>query len=108
MSKPTLQELIRSTGENQAAFARSLGMTSQTLNNWLVRGIPGSRLFDVADLLGVPAEDIRHLVADAKKKALSPEQEIAHFRLIFGQLQPEQQLEVLHALRRIALDSQAP
>ena len=40
-------------------FRRYIEATSQQVNNWLTRGVPGSRLLSIADKLGVPVESLR-------------------------------------------------
>ncbi|WP_256346074.1 LexA family transcriptional regulator [Pseudomonas tolaasii] len=48
-----LKEELLSQGIAQAEFAKSMGVSAQTLNNWFVRGVPGRMLIPVANRLRI-------------------------------------------------------
>ena len=48
-----LKEELHHQGIAQAEFAKSMGVSAQTLNNWFVRGVPGRWLIPVAKMLKI-------------------------------------------------------
>ena len=91
--------LILGKGYTLAAFARVLNVTPQNLNNWIDRGVPGSRVFDVADALEVGAEDIRPFTSDGRKPLTANEAELRRFAAIFRSLPVDEQKKYLLKLR---------
>lgn len=51
-----LKTLLRSTGEPAKKFADDFGISTQTLNNWFVRGVPGKNLLSVSKYFRVKPE----------------------------------------------------
>ncbi|WP_257604190.1 LexA family transcriptional regulator [Pseudomonas tolaasii] len=51
-----LKVLLRSTGQPSKKFADDFGISTQTLNNWFVRGVPGKNLLSVSKYLRVKPE----------------------------------------------------
>lgn len=51
-----LKALIRSSGQPSKKFADDFGISTQTLNNWFVRGVPGKDLLSVSKYLRVKPE----------------------------------------------------
>lgn len=48
-----LKNELQHQGIAQAEFAKSMGVSAQTLNNWFVRGVPGRWLIPVAKMLKI-------------------------------------------------------
>ncbi len=48
-----LKDELQHQGIAQAEFAKSMGVSAQTLNNWFVRGVPGRWLIPVAKMLKI-------------------------------------------------------
>jgi hypothetical protein len=84
-----------------AEFGRSMGSTGQTVNHWIARGIPGSRVFRAADVLEMKPEDMRRYTAEALKPPADVEREYKAFSATFRQLEPEQQATIIQRLQRI-------
>ena len=50
----TMENTLRQLVKNQAALARDVGVSTQTVRNWLeLNAIPPRRIIDVANALGV-------------------------------------------------------
>lgn len=48
-----LKDELHRQGIAQAEFAKSIGVSAQTLNNWFVRGVPGRWLIPAANILKI-------------------------------------------------------
>ena len=49
-----LRQIAQERGLSQKEMAEILGISPQSLNNWIKRGIPAAQIFDVSKRLGVP------------------------------------------------------
>ena len=96
-----LRALIASKGMTQAAFARAVGCTPQSLNNWFERGMPGSKVFVAADVLGMTADELRSYTAPGRQADTDFEAEMRRFRAMFARLSPAEQADVLRRLLAI-------
>jgi transcriptional regulator with XRE-family HTH domain len=98
----TLKDLIRQRGLSLAAFARVLNISNQALQNWCDRGIPGARVFDVADALNVPCDTLRSMTSEGRKPEAATEAELRRFKGIFRQLDKSEQQRFLQELRDLS------
>jgi phage repressor protein C with HTH and peptisase S24 domain len=73
-----LRKLLVERRITPTEFAKALGVSTQVLNNWFARGVPGGRTIEAARVLGVPGawlqlgegSPIRDLVIDEANDAL--------------------------------------
>ncbi len=90
-----LRELIERKGLTLAQFARALGATSQGVNNWIARGLPGSKVFLAADILGMSVDDLRPYVSEGRKSDSEIDAEIRRFKALYPQLDPARKAKFL-------------
>lgn len=91
--------LIQARGYRLATFARAMSITPQALNNWLERGIPGARIFDAADALGVSADELRPFTSEGRKPETATDAEIRRFKLMFDRLSEDEKSRLLADLQ---------
>ncbi len=53
-----LRAVLNKKGVTPAEFARIARVNSQTVNNWIKRGVPHARLMEVAELLNVAPSEL--------------------------------------------------
>ena len=53
-----LRAVLKKKGIAPAEFARIAGVNSQTVNNWIKRGVPHARLMEIADLLNISPREL--------------------------------------------------
>jgi transcriptional regulator with XRE-family HTH domain len=97
-----VRALILSKGMTQAEFARRIGRCSKmALNNWILRGIPGHRLFDAADILGMQADDLRPYTPAGNKPSQEADEAARAFAAVIKKEPRERQVIMLEKLKRL-------
>lgn len=86
-----IRELIRSKGLTLSQFGRLVGSSKTSVNNWIVRGLPGDRVYAACDVLGISADAIRPYTAEGSKPPPDVEAEINAFSRRFASLTRAQQ-----------------
>lgn len=85
-----------------AAFARSVDVTPQTLNNWVIRGLPSGKIWDAADTLGMSSDEMRPYTSEGRKPVSDFDAEIRRFRNLFRRLDARRKRQVLASLEQLA------
>jgi len=104
MTTPTdpigVRALILSKGLRLSQFGGLMGSSKTSVNNWILRGLPGNRVFAACDVLGMSPEEIRPFTAEGSKPPPDVEAEINAFSRLFASLTPAQQHAALAQFSR--------
>ena len=93
-----LKSLILSRGLTLASFARACGASPQAVNNWIERGVPSKKVFDAADALDMPADQLRAYTSEGRRPHTDAEAEIRRFVALFTKMDSDLQDSVLSRL----------
>jgi hypothetical protein len=97
-----LRTLLASKRIKHSAFARAMGSTPQTLNNWFERGLPGNKVYTASDVLGMSADELRPYTAPGRQPATDIDAEVRRFSALFRRQDAKRQAEILARLRDMA------
>lgn len=78
-----MEKTLRDLVKNQAALARDVGVSTQTVRNWLeLNAIPPRRIFDVANALGVEITELLPFAQKTYKPVSIKQKTLEDLRLI--------------------------
>lgn len=95
-----VRELILSKGFSLSQFGRLMRSSKVSVNNWIIRGIPGARVYAACDILGMSPEEIRPFTHEGSKPPPDLQAEVDAFSRHYAAMTPQQQHAAMAQIHR--------
>lgn len=95
-----VRALILSKGLSLAQFGRLMNSSKMSVNNWILRGLPGNKVYAACDILGMSPDEIRPFTHEGSKPPPDVQAEVNAFARRYSAMTPQQQHSAIAQIHR--------